>query len=114
MVTAETAVVLPALLLVLALAVSAVGHVLDVVRATDAARAGARAAARGDPDPTVQLEAVRELPSAASSDVVVHREGDRVRVTVSLPGAPLLPFTSSLRWPRVTVTAVAADEHATP
>ena len=51
MVTAELAVVLPALLLVLAVALSALGLAVDQVRCVDAAAAGARAAARGDSPP---------------------------------------------------------------
>jgi hypothetical protein len=106
--------VLPCLLLVLALAVSAVGHVLDVARATDAARAAARAAARGDSEGSVRQEAERVLPAVASTQVRVRRDGDRVQVSVTLPGTPLLPFTSGLRWPEVTASAVAADEQAVP
>ena len=48
MATAELAVVLPAVLLVLAVALSALGLAIDQIRCVDAARAGARAAARGD------------------------------------------------------------------
>src|SRR5688500_20233283 len=48
MVTAETAVVLPVLLLVLAGAVAAVTVVGAQLRCVDAAREGARAAARGE------------------------------------------------------------------
>src|SRR5688500_19315552 len=48
MVTAETAVVLPVLLLVLVCAVAAVTVVGAQLRCVDAAREGARAAARGE------------------------------------------------------------------
>ena len=48
MVTAEFAVVLPAIVLVLGLSLGALGLALDQVRCVDAARAGARAASRGD------------------------------------------------------------------
>ena len=47
MVTAEFAVVLPAVVLVLALSLGALGLALDQIRCVDAARAGARAASRG-------------------------------------------------------------------
>ena len=50
MVTAETAVVLPVLLLVLVCAVAAVTVVGAQLRCVDAAREGARAAARGETD----------------------------------------------------------------
>jgi Flp pilus assembly protein TadG len=109
MVTAETAVVLPALLLVLALAVSAVGHVLDVVRVTDAARAGARAAARGETDDVVQQTARQELSSRAGVVRVVTEAG-QVEVSVRVEGDPLLPWTGGLRWPDVESTAVAQEE----
>ena len=54
MVTAETAVVLPVLLLVLAGAVAAVTVVGAQLRCVDAAREGARAAARGEDVATVR------------------------------------------------------------
>ena len=64
MVTAELAVVLPALLLVLAVALSALGLAVDQVRCVDAAAAGARAAARGDSPAAVHAVAARSAPSA--------------------------------------------------
>lgn len=48
MVTAEAAMALPALLGVLALVLSVVSLAVDGIRCVDAARVGARAAARGD------------------------------------------------------------------
>ncbi|HJX42614.1 MAG TPA: TadE family type IV pilus minor pilin, partial [Geodermatophilus sp.] len=54
MVTAETAVVLPVLLLVLAAVVAAVVVVGAQLRCVDAAREGARAAARGEDPAAVQ------------------------------------------------------------
>ena len=113
MVTAETAVVLPALLLVLALAISAIGHVLVVVRATDAARSGARAAARGDGDNEVRQVAQRELAQASPSQVQVRHADGLVQVSVTVPGASVLPFTHGLHWPAVTATAVSSEEQPT-
>jgi hypothetical protein len=88
-VTAELAVAMPAVTVVLA-AVLAVGQaVLAQVACLDAARAGARAAARGD-----ALEAVRRVAGdtgrAAGSEtavpsVAVDRQGGLVTVTVSRP-----------------------------
>lgn len=51
MVTAEIAVAMPALLAVLALAVSGIGAGVVQLRVTDAARVAARAAAAGQADP---------------------------------------------------------------
>lgn len=66
-VTAEFAVVLPALLLVTALSVGAVGVAGQGVRLADAAGVAARAAGRGD-DGLVDL-AVRRLAPGAEVDI---------------------------------------------
>jgi len=90
MVTAETAVVLPVLLLVLAAAVAAVTAVGGQLRCVDAAREGARAAARGE---TVSV--VTELASRAAPDgavVTIADEGEAVRVSV----AARIPLLGSL------------------
>ena len=103
MVTAETAVVLPVLLLVLAAAVAAVVVVGSQLRCVDAAREGARAAARGDTADTVTGLVTRAAPDGARATVGAHGgEGGTVTVTVSASVAPLgpLPF-------RVTVSASA-------
>jgi Flp pilus assembly protein TadG len=89
MVTAETAVVLPVLLLVLAGAVAAVTVVGAQVRCVDAAREGARAAARGEDIATVRSLAAEAAPSGAAVTVSVGPE--QVRVVVSGPVAPLGP-----------------------
>ncbi|TYP84769.1 TadE family type IV pilus minor pilin [Blastococcus xanthinilyticus] len=100
MVTAETAVVLPVLLLVLAGAVAAVTVVGAQLRCVDAAAEGARAAARGEPVAVVAGWAERAAPDGARSSVTVQGEEVRVRVTGEV--APLGP----LPW-RVTVSAGA-------
>jgi len=87
MVTAETAVVLPVLLLVLAGAVAAVTVVGAQLRCVDAAREGVRAAARGDDVATVRALALRAAPDGMT--VVVTRDGEDVRVVVS-GGVPVL------------------------
>jgi Flp pilus assembly protein TadG len=87
MVTAETAVVLPVLLLVLALAVAAVTVVGAQLRCVDAAREAARAAARGDAREAVLTAARRAAPDGASTQVTTR--GDDVRVRVSVRAAPL-------------------------
>src|ERR1700750_3225236 len=89
MVTAETAVVLPVLLLVLAGAVAAVTVVGAQLRCVDAAREAARAAARGEPPAAAAALAADAAPDGAVMLVAVS--GDTVRVTVSAEVAPLGP-----------------------
>jgi Flp pilus assembly protein TadG len=81
MVTAETAVVLPVLLLVLAGAVAAVTVVGAQLRCVDAAREGARAAARGDDVATARALALQAAPDGMA--VSVTHGGEDVRVVVS-------------------------------
>jgi Flp pilus assembly protein TadG len=100
MVTAETAVVLPVLLLVLAGAVAAVTVVGGHLRCVDAAREGARAAARGEDVAAVRVIAGRAAPQGAVIDVSTG--GDEVRVTVTARVAPLGPVPL-----RITVSAEA-------
>ena len=113
MVTAETAVVLPVLLFVLAGAVAAVVVVGAQLRCVDAAREGARAAARGDATAEVVRLATATAPHGA---VTAVGGGETVRVTVSATVSPLGP----LPW-RVTVSATAtgvrepgADQEPSP
>jgi len=100
MVTAETAVVLPVLLLVLAGAVAAVTVVGAHLRCVDAAREGARAAARGEDVAAVRAIAGQAAPQGAVTDV--STVGDEIRVTVTASVAPLGPVPL-----RVTVSAEA-------
>jgi Flp pilus assembly protein TadG len=106
MVTAETAVVLPVLLLVLAAAVSAITVVGAQLRCVDAAREGARAAARGDEPATVTALAARAAPDGAVTAVDVVADGE-VRVTVTVPVSPLGPVPLLFT---VTAEAVARLE----
>jgi hypothetical protein len=110
MVTAEFAVVLPAVVFVLALSLGALGLALDQVRCVDAARAGARAASRGDSNGAVMLVTRRAAPSAAL--VSIGTSGDLVQVSVvsrpSVAGS-LLPT-----WLRASSTASAAREPLDP
>ena len=100
MITAETAIVLPVLLLVLAGAVAAVTVVVAHLKCVDAAREAARAAARGEDVSSVMAIADRAGPRGA--DGVVSTDEDEVRVTVSARVAPLGPLPL-----RVTVSATA-------
>ncbi|WP_406091536.1 TadE family type IV pilus minor pilin [Kitasatospora purpeofusca] len=104
-VTAETAVALPALVLLAALLVWAVLAAAAQLRCVDAARVGARAAARGEADAAGVARAAAP-PGAA---VLVDLAPDTVRVTVDAPyGAPGR-FAEVLAV-RVGATAVAARE----
>ncbi|MGY1802784.1 TadE family type IV pilus minor pilin [Blastococcus sp. SYSU D00922] len=100
MVTAETAVVLPVLLLVLAGVVAAVVVVGAQLRCVDAAREGARAAARGEDAAAVAALVERAAPDGAVT--AVSTEGGNVRVTVTARIAPLGPLPL-----RITVSAEA-------
>ena len=99
------AVVLPALLVVLGLALAALGHGATVVRATDAARAAARVAARGDTDDAARALAARELPTEA--EVALSHTGNDITVTVVVPGPQVV---LGLRLPQVRVRAVSVVE----
>ena len=110
MVTAEFAIVLPAVVFVLALSLGALGLAMDQIRCVDAARAGARAASRGDSPGAVVLVASRAAPSDAV--VSVGTSGDLVSVSVvSRPraAASLLPA-----WLRASSTASAARDSSDP
>src|SRR3712207_3786099 len=100
MVTAETAMVLPVLLLVLAGAVSAVTLVAAHLKCVDAAREGARVAARGEDTSSVMAIASRAAPHGADGSLAIV--GGEVRVTVTARVAPLGPVPL-----RVTVSATA-------
>ncbi|MQA83094.1 MAG: hypothetical protein GEV03_00330 [Streptosporangiales bacterium] len=79
-VTAETAVVLPGLVLVLVASLWGVRAAAAQIACIDAARAGARAASRGEPLDAVRAEAARIGPAGARIDV--RRDIQFVHVTV--------------------------------
>lgn len=87
--TAELAVVMPALLLVAVLCMWAVTAVAVHVRCLDAARAGARALARGETAEAVVGTTARAGPRGADVGLEVAGEGlvaVEVRARVTLPG----------------------------
>ena len=109
-VTAETAVLLPVLLVVLAAVLGVLACVAAQLRCVDAARGAARAAARGDDSAAVRTTGQRLAPEGAR--VVVTTSGDTVEVSVS---AEVRPFGRALGLlPPVAVSgrAVAATEPA--
>lgn len=103
MVTAELAAALPVLVLVLAVAVSAVSVSAARIRAMDAAREAARAAARGDAGRALTL--ARAV--APDVQITIARSGDQIVATASIHQHLLASWL-----PAVTVTAraVAAVE----
>ncbi|HEX2706132.1 MAG TPA: TadE family type IV pilus minor pilin [Candidatus Lustribacter sp.] len=107
MATANSAVAIPALVLVLGLVLSAVSAGVDQIRCVDAARLAARAAARGDGPASVRALAAQAAPAGAV--VTVSHGGERVHVVVTAR-RPLTPV-SSLGF-TVSASAEAAVEGA--
>ncbi|MFF5448913.1 TadE family type IV pilus minor pilin [Streptomyces sp. NPDC012888] len=101
--TAEAALVIPALVLFAALLVWSLMAAAAQMRCVDAARAGARAAARSEPAEVVRAAAAAAAPAGA--EVELLREGDlwRVRVAAPAPGPAGLPV-------RLGASAVALAE----
>lgn len=90
MATAELAIALPAVVLVLALCLTAMAYGIDQVRCVDAARVAARAASRGEPPALVRELAEQRAP--ANSTVTVSDVAGGVVVQVeALPRITLLP-----------------------
>jgi hypothetical protein len=87
-VTAETAVVLPALAVLLVLCMWAIGAVGQQLECIDAARTGARAMARGESPASVQAAVRRSAPadSVISVRVVRGLAIVQVRAIARLPG----------------------------
>jgi len=111
-VTAETAVVLPALVLLTVAVFWGIAVCAAQLRCIDAARAGARAAARGE-DPAASAAAAR---AAAPQGATVHmvRNGEQVRVLVAARIDPPGALLSHLPGIPVSGTAVAAAEPGVP
>lgn len=101
MVTAELALAIPSLALVLALLLAVLGAASDVARASDAARSAARAASIGTAESDVIAAATRLAP--ANAEISVAIEGGWARVTVDVAPRTLGPF--SLPSPTVTGSA---------
>jgi Flp pilus assembly protein TadG len=105
-VTAETAAVLPALMVVLAAALWAIQAVGAQLECVDAARAAARAASRGEP-----LDQVRDVARAATrpdAQVDVTRDVDTTRVQITVQVRPA--WGASLPAVRVSAAATADTE----
>ncbi len=85
-VTAEAAVVLPTLMVVMGLLLGVVVTVGNQLRCVDAARSGARMAARGESEARVRSAAAQVAPRGAVVEVVTV--GGEVKVTVRLVVRP--------------------------
>lgn len=107
-VTAEAATVLPALLIVLAMALWVLAAVSAQLRCTDAAGVAARSAARGDSSAEIQQAGRAVAPAGA--DVRVEQDRDHVQVRVSVRVRPLGGVLSALPAFEVSGRAVAARE----
>ena len=118
MVTAETAVLLPVLVVVLAAAVFVLACVAAQLECVDAARSAARVAARGEPAAAVAADrrAPRpgRRPCRRSAQAVGWADAATVEVVVR---AQVRPFGRALRGlpaVRVSARAVAAVEPDAP
>lgn len=87
MVTAETALAVPAVVLVLALCLSVVHLGIDRVRCVDAARVAVRELARGEPPGSATAHARRVAPDGATIESVVSGRDVTVTVRAPAPGA---------------------------
>ena len=116
-VTAEFAVALPAVLLLLALLLAGSAAGVTQLRLEEAARAGARALARGEDAAAVDV-IVRRLAGASAASAVAS-DGGWLSVTVSgkVPGAvgSLLPWTLTARaWTRGETSGPSAAARVPP
>lgn len=94
MVTAEAAFVIPVLLLVAVLCGWVVAVGAAQVRMIDAAREGARLAARGEPAAVVQAAIQQTGPAGATAQV--HADGGTVTVDVAARVEPAVPLLDLL------------------
>ena len=102
-VTAELALALPALVLVLAVVLVTAMATSAQLRAADGARAGARLAALGESD--AEVVAVARRVAGAGAAVAVRRSPPWVEVTVTgrvtgawFTGGPLTPSATATSW----------------
>jgi hypothetical protein len=103
MVTAELAAALPVLMILLGVALAAVSIAGQRVRAADAAREAARAAARGDSATALRLT----RDAAPGAGVAISRSGDRVTARVQIAVHPMGGWLPAVQ---VVERAVAAAE----
>ncbi|MDF2144704.1 TadE family type IV pilus minor pilin [Knoellia sp. p5-6-4] len=107
MATAELAVAMPSVLVVLGLGLAALSAGVDQVRCVDAARAVARLAARGEP-PQRAVDAGRHLAPRGAGIRVTTRGGEVSVVVVAPPVAGLRLLGLEVR-PSADAVAVRED-----
>lgn len=95
MATAELAIVIPAVVVVLALLLSGVMLAIDQVRCTDAARVAARAVARGES--TTTAHGIAQALAPAGTEIAISLSGEQVTVTLTGPARAPLPLRSGGR-----------------
>lgn len=105
-ITAETAVAFPALVIILVISLWGVSAAAAQVACVDAARAGARAAARGEPETEVRA-AVRQA-APVNARVTVRRDPATTTVVVTAETRP--PLNTLFPPLRLRAQAVAATE----
>ena len=108
MVTAETAMVLPFLVLVTVLLAWALSLTLVEVRCLDAAREGARELARGESPAQARAAAGQSAPAGAT--ITFAPGGGQVRVVVAARAHPPIPLLPALPAVEVHASAVSAIE----
>ena len=110
--TAETAVVLPVLVLLLAFALWALGAISIQLRCVEAARAGARAAARGETPEEIRVRA--RAVAGSGAQVHIETSDGQAVVSVARVAAPPWPVLARL-WGPLSVSAEAtADVEGLP
>ncbi|GGH61168.1 TadE family type IV pilus minor pilin [Rothia aerolata] len=100
-VTAEFAVVLPAVVFILALVLGACAVGLTQVKLEESARIAARAAARGESSQTVERLA-REVEPA--TEIALSSDGEMVQVSVSKPAPGAIGAMTGWELTAVAVT----------
>lgn len=109
-VTAELALTLPTLAIVLVIGIWLQSAVALRAQCLDAARAGARAAARGDADPSIRSRLAGVLPRGAT--VAISHSGGQVTVSVATQVTAPAGIASLVGSPRVTAAATGTVEPA--
>jgi hypothetical protein len=104
--TVEAALAIPSLLLLTLALAGILAGMAAQIRCVDAARLGARAAARGEPPATIRAAVARASPD---STLHITTDAGLIHVSVSTPIAPL----ALLHGFTVQAEAVEADEAAT-
>ena len=92
MVTAELALTIPPIVLVLVICLCALAWGVDRVRCVDAARVAVRELARGESQARALDDAERTAPDGA--DIAVSRDGGDVTVIVTSPAPEPLAFVA--------------------